>query len=440
MMTYLMILFVLIPLSFRKSLYWIFDDLYLLMMGFFIIDFKWGFIYNKICLFYGVDLLSYWMIILSFFISSLMILASFNLTKVFTAYFLFLILVNQIFTFMSFVTMDFVLFYFFFEASLIPTLIMILGWGGHPERLQAGYYMFMYTMVASLPMLISLVYYYYFMGHSSLNLLKSFDSWLYFVFMNMVFLVKIPMYILHLWLPKAHVEAPVFGSMLLAGVLLKLGAYGLIRASVMFINEFMTMNYLLISISLLGGVMVSLICMRQNDMKSLVAYSSVIHMGLLLSGVVSMTFFGFMGSLIMMISHGLCSSGLFCLINIFYERFFSRSLFINKGMINLFPSLSLWWFLFSVINMSAPPSLNLLSEIIIITSLVNLNYILLMLLMVILFFSAAYSLFLYSSSQHGKLNISNFNLTSVNIREYLLMFMHWFPLNLVFIGDSMIWL
>lgn len=155
------------------------------------------------------------------------------------------------------------------------------------------------------------------------------------------FLVRIPLFLVHLWLPKAHVEAPISGSMILAGVLLKLGGYGLIRVMIFLVNFSFNLNIFWISISLLGGFLVRLVCLRQTDLKSLVAYSSVAHMGIVVCGIITVNYWGFCGSYVLMIAHGLCSSGLFCLVNIVYERTGSRSLLVNRGLMCLMPRISM---------------------------------------------------------------------------------------------------
>lgn len=159
--------------------------------------------------------------------------------------------------------------------------------------------------------------------------------------MNLVFLVKIPIFFIHLWLPKAHVEAPISGSMILAGVILKLGGYGLIRLIKNFIFIGLNLNIYIRLIRLVGGFFVSLICLRQRDVKSLIAYSSVSHISLVLAGIITINLYGLFGSVIIIVAHGLCSSGLFCLANFNYERIRRRRFFLNKGFINLLPNLSL---------------------------------------------------------------------------------------------------
>nr|YP_009185900.1 NADH dehydrogenase subunit 4 [Olophrum piceum]ALO70792.1 NADH deshydrogenase subunit 4 [Olophrum piceum] len=445
MMKFLFMMIFMIPLSFLKKSFWLNQYLYFMMFFMFMINYSFNYTMLNVSYFFSCDLLSYVMILLSFWICSLMIMASSKLynQKFHFNLFIFMLIMLLISLFCTFSSMNLFIFYLFFEMSLIPTLILIIGWGYQPERIQAGVYLLFYTMFASLPMMICIFYYYniygsldFFFFNKSVNLL------MFYICMNMVFFIKMPMYFVHLWLPKAHVEAPVSGSMILAGVMLKLGGYGLMRLMPIFIDIGMKINYIFIMISLVGGFIVSLICLRQTDIKALIAYSSVAHMGLVLSGIMTLNYWGLCGALVMMLAHGLCSSGLFCLANISYERLMSRSLYLNKGLINLMPSMSLWWFLLSSSNMAAPPSLNLLGEIMLINSLISWSWICMLMLSLISFFSAVYSLYLYSYSQHGKMYSGMYSFSMGYFREYLLLFLHWFPLNLLILKGDMftLWL
>nr|YP_009941984.1 NADH dehydrogenase subunit 4 [Syrphus vitripennis]QOC71055.1 NADH dehydrogenase subunit 4 [Syrphus vitripennis]WCJ53299.1 NADH dehydrogenase subunit 4 [Syrphus vitripennis] len=446
MLKILFMLIMMFPFCFMTNMFWMVQNTLFLIMFMLIIYNYFTNYWMMISYFLGMDLLSYGMILLSFWICALMLMASYainknkNYEKLFLLNFLMLLLM----LFLTFSSMNMFLFYLFFECSLIPTLLLILGWGYQPERLQAGMYLLFYTLLVSLPMLVAIFYIYNNYNTMNFYLINNYNMNYMILYFSLIFsfLVKMPMFLVHLWLPKAHVEAPVAGSMILAGIMLKLGGYGLLRFfSFLQILGF-KYNYWFMSISLVGGVLVSLICLRQTDLKSLIAYSSVAHMGIVLSGLMTMTYWGVSGSYTLMIAHGLCSSGLFCLANITYERLGSRSLLINKGLLNFMPSMTLWWFLLCSANMAAPPTLNLLGEISLLNSIVSWSMLTMFLLIFICFFSAAYTLYLYAYSQHGKLYSGIYSFSMGYVREYLLLFLHWFPLNLLVLKSelSLLWL
>nr|QBC73188.1 NADH dehydrogenase subunit 4 [Lepetodrilus guaymasensis] len=341
-------------------------------------------------------------------------------------------------------------FYIFFEASLIPTLILILGWGYQPERTQAGMYMMLYTISASLPLLLLITFNANlhsteFMTLPNLLSLKTHSplsssmSSLIFITALGAFLVKLPMYSVHLWLPKAHVEAPVAGSMILAGVLLKLGGFGMIKMhQFLSLTEPGTLKDLLFCFALFGGVITSLICFRQVDLKSLIAYSSVGHMSLVLAGIFSGSSWGWQAALSMMLAHGLCSSGLFALANYNYEKTNTRSLIMSKGMLLMCPIISMWWFLFCAVNMAAPPSINLVSEIMIFPAILFNRLWLLIPLALMSFLAAVYNLFLYTTTQHGSSPKFLLPLGTLSNPALLLLLLHYIPVNLLILKTDSI--
>nr|UKT60510.1 NADH dehydrogenase subunit 4 [Dermacentor variabilis]UYB78063.1 NADH dehydrogenase subunit 4 [Dermacentor variabilis] len=373
-----------------------------------------------------LDLLSFNMMILTIWITFLMLIASSLYETYKNKYFLFYVLLMMNMLIFCFSSSNLLMFYLLFESVLFPIIMMIFKWGGQPERIQAGFYMLMYTIFGSLPLLILMIYY-----KTSLSI--HFNEWVFnkmgflYLFMMLGFLVKIPMFLFHLWLPKAHVEAPISGSMMLAGILLKLGFYGLYRFKSFFFLDLKLMSLIFIAISIWGSVMISITCMYQVDIKALIAYSSVSHMGISLAGCLTLFSYGSYGMLMIMIGHGLCSSGLFCLANMLYERFFTRNILLIKGMINIFPNLSLWWFLFSVINMSAPMTMNLFGELFLSVSLMKFSMILMIPIMMLIFLSACYSIYMYSYINHGSgwILFSSINITE---REYFLLMMHLLPM------------
>nr|URF22687.1 NADH dehydrogenase subunit 4 [Brachidontes pharaonis] len=326
-------------------------------------------------------------------------------------------------------------FFFFFESVLIPVLFLILVWGYQPERLQAGTYMVLYTSLGSFPFLFAISM----MVSSGLSdMMQSLTMifnrsvcWFYWFYM-LGFLIKLPMFPFHLWLPKAHVEAPVVGSMILAGILLKLGGYGMIRYLMLIIISPTTFVYsLLLSVALVGGLLTSMMCLRQVDLKSLVAYSSVGHMSLVILGVLSNKMVGYLGSLLMMLGHGLCSSGLFLLVNLFYKQSTSRSIMFNKGGLAIFPSLALFCFLLSSGNMAAPPTLNFVGEVFLFMTSSSVSGWFVLAVGLMSFMSACYCLFFYGVCCHGKNN--EVRECFVSVSNLLNLFLHWFPLNLLFV-------
>nr|YP_009024200.1 NADH dehydrogenase subunit 4 [Prosadenoporus spectaculum]AGL46778.1 NADH dehydrogenase subunit 4 [Prosadenoporus spectaculum] len=396
-------------------------------------DYGWSSFYG----FFFLDVSSVLLVSLSFLITYLMYLASLRIyiTNFFSEYFSFFVLFLCLVLIFSFSVSNFFFFFLFFEVSLIPTLMIIVGWGYQPERLQAGFYMMMYTVFASLPFLSLLFYFSSFFGSFFVLffwevsfLSDSFFFLVFFLLEFFAFLVKLPVYGVHLWLPKAHVEAPVSGSMILAGVLLKLGGYGLFRVFFFFQYLFPCFGDLVFSFVLWGGVVTSMVCLRQVDLKGLVAYSSVGHMAVLFAGYYVGSFVGISGALMMMVGHGLCSSCLFVLASLGYDLMGSRSIFFVKGMMTVYPSLVFWWFVFCSGNMAAPPSLNLCSELFIFMGVLGYGFYFFFFLGLMSFLVGAYSLYLFLSFSHGNLLEGSGYFGVLSVSSFLTYFLHFVPL------------
>nr|YP_010580861.1 NADH dehydrogenase subunit 4 [Pyrops clavatus]UAT98599.1 NADH dehydrogenase subunit 4 [Pyrops clavatus]UZT27046.1 NADH dehydrogenase subunit 4 [Pyrops clavatus] len=428
MLGFIFLIFSLILYCFLNN--WFFYILSLLISFFYFFIFYNVFDYFCfISYYFMLDKLSYLFCCFSIWIFIVVFISSFSVYYLdsLSKFFIFCFHLLLFFLILDFVVVDFFYFYFFFECSLVPLILMIFGWGYQPERIGAGFFLIFYTLFGSLPFLLSIFFlkdslgYFNYLFYSFIN-----SNYLMF-FILFSFLIKFPLFGFHLWLPKAHVESPTFCSMILAGIMLKLGGYGLIRCSLYIYYFLFNYSYFLVSVCLFGSLYISMFCMIQSDMKILVAYSSVCHMSLVICGLVSLTSLGLVGSVSFMVAHGFVSSGLFFLIGMVYDRLGSRSFFIVSGLLNYLPSLSMFWFFFCVMNMSCPPSLNLFSEICLVVSILSWSFKTFFFFLFILFFSACYSIMIFSLTQHGLFSSDLVLISTCYVREYFVLILHCLP-------------
>lgn len=384
----------------------------------------------NISLFFGCEYYSILLIILSLWIVGLICISLGGERGRSIKLIVFIVLIVVLIGF--FTSLDIIIFYLFFEISMIPTFFLIIYWGLNYERVSAAYYLMVYILIISFPILIFLINIYKdvirfkFTLLVEIIILYNFNLGGYLIIYG-AFFIKMPIYIFHVWLPKAHVEAPVYGSIILAGVLLKIGGYGLIRFLIIFVKRRLKYNYLIFRLRLVGRVIIGLRCLIQVDIKRLVAYSSVVHINIIIRAILTLFKLGFFGGYIMIVAHGLCSSGLFYIVDLYYKRIGRRLIVLRKGILSKMPSLAFWWFVLCSINFSFPVSLNFVREIFILSVILNWDIIILVYLIIVCFFRCAYSLYLFSYVQHGQCSQYMYFRDNYQ-KEFIIIIIHSWPL------------
>ncbi|MCU0768343.1 MAG: NADH-quinone oxidoreductase subunit M [Burkholderiaceae bacterium] len=376
----------------------------------------------------GVDGLSVWFVILTAFITVIVVLAGWEVIeqRVAQYYAAFLILSGLMIG--VFAAVDGLLFYVFFEATLIPMYIIIGVWGG-PSRVYAAFKFFLYTLLGSLLMLVALVYLYYASGGSfgifdwHATPLGMTAQVLLFLAFFMAFAVKVPMWPVHTWLPDAHVEAPTGGSIVLAAIMLKLGAYGFLRFSLPIVPDAShALAGYVIALSLIAVVYIGLVALVQADMKKLVAYSSIAHMGFVTLGFFIFNPLGMAGGIVQMISHGFISGAMFFCIGVMYDRMHSRNIADYGGVVNTMPKFAAFFVLFAMANAGLPATSGFVGEFMVILGAVKFDFWIALVASTTLILGAAYTLWMVKRVVFG--DIANDHvaaLTDVNARELLVL-------------------
>nr|YP_010227892.1 NADH dehydrogenase subunit 4 [Polymyxa betae]CAG9644869.1 NADH dehydrogenase subunit 4 [Polymyxa betae] len=375
----------------------------------------------------GLDGISLFFILLTTFLVPICILAGWKNITFNVKGFLILFLFLEVFLLFIFSVLDLVLFYIFFESVLIPMFLIIGIWGSRERKIKASYFFFIYTLFGSLVMLLGILIILFETGTTNFLTLTAHEFspdrqlllWLMFF---ISFAVKLPIVPFHIWLPEAHVEAPTVGSVILAGVLLKLGVYGLIRFSFVlfpYANSYFTPFVYMISI--ISIVYSSLTTIRQIDLKRIIAYSSVAHMNFGLLGLYSNTIQGLIGGLFLSISHGFVASALFLCIGVLYDRHHTRLLKYYSGLTLVMPIFSLIFLFFSLSNLGLPGTSSFVGELLIVVGSFNQNYIVSILGTSGIFFGSLYSIWLYNRVCFGNLKIQyNSVFLDVSKREFFI--------------------
>lgn len=374
----------------------------------------------------GIDGISLFFLLLTTMLIPICILLSWGSVKKDLKEYLIAFLLLEFFLIGVFCILDLLLFYIFFESVLIPMFLIVGIWGSRERKILASYYFFLYTLLGSVIMLLSILYIYYQVGTTDYEMLLAFSfseleqKFLWFAFF-LAFAGKVPMVPVHLWLPEAHVEAPTAGSVILAGVLLKLGTYGLIRYSIpLFPNASFFFTPLVYTIAVIGIIYTSFTAIRQSDFKRIIAYTSIAHMNLVVIGIFSFNIIGIEGAIFQSLSHGFVASALFLVIGIVYDRYHTRIVKYYSGLAAVMPIYILVFVFFTMANIAFPGTSSFIGEFLILTGSFKANTSVAFLGATGVILSGAYSLWLLNRIAFGNMKVQYYEkFLDLNKREFI---------------------
>lgn len=376
----------------------------------------------------GIDGIGLLFVVLTTLIFPICILSCWtNIKKNFKEYMILLLIMESLLL-IVFTVLDLLLFYVFFESILIPMFLIVGIWGSRRRKIRAAYLLFFYTLLGSVLMLVGIMSIYSQTGTTDYQTLLLFDFnenrqkilWLAFF---LSFASKIPMIPLHVWLPEAHVEAPTVGSVILAGILLKMGSYGFIRFSLpLFPYASLYFTPLVYMIATISIIYTSLTAIRQTDLKRIIAYASIAHMNLIMLGLFSLNIQGIEGSLVQMISHGVVSSALFLCVGVIYDRHGSRLLKYYSGLVTVMPLFITIFLLFIFANAALPGTCNFVGELLLFTGIFQDNVLITIFAALGIILSGAYSLWLFNRVSYGNLKVQHIkNFNDISRREFFML-------------------